>query len=79
MTVSTVARKGPLVMKATHFDAKTGNEFPAYQASGLAGFTSWVRLSKIFRDAGEVRPDEELLSFQVDDRGITFRVKQTLR
>lgn len=63
-------------MKAVHFDAKTGSEIPAHEVRGIAGFTSWRRLAEIFRAAGELREGERLLSFQVDERGIGFRVHQ---
>ena len=63
------------VMKAYHFDAKTGEEMRPTDVSGVTGFTSWRRLGEIFRDAGELRADEELLSFQVDSRGICYRVR----
>lgn len=62
-------------MKAVHFDAKIGKEMPAHEARGVAGFISWRRLAELFRTSGEVRASEDLLSFQVDDRGISFRVE----
>ncbi len=64
-------------MKAVHFDVKTGEEIPAHlvQRAGVVGFISWYRLAKLFYESGEVRENEELLSFQVDDRGICFRMK----
>lgn len=62
-------------MQATHFDAKTGKEMPAHEATGVAGFVSWRRLSELFRASGEVKPNEDLLSFQVDERGIMFRTE----
>jgi hypothetical protein len=64
-------------MKAVHFDAKTGHEIAAHEVQyGIVGFISWRRLSEIFRASKEIQPTEELLSFQIDDRGITFRVSQ---
>ena len=62
-------------MKAVHFDA-TGAEIEAHNVTGYSvGFASWRRLVEIFKAAGELRPGETLKSFQVDDRGITFRVE----
>lgn len=62
-------------MKATHFDARTGKEIEAHDVRGGAvGFASWPRLAEIFKEAGELRQGETLKSFQVDDRGVTFRV-----
>lgn len=64
-------------MKAVHFDAKTGNQIKTHEVGGgSTGFCSWRRLSEIFRAAEEVRNYEELLSFQIDERGITFRVRR---
>lgn len=63
-------------MKAVHFDTN-GKQIAPHEASGIAGFTSWLRLAEIFRAAGELRDNERLLSFQVDDRGITFYVEHT--
>lgn len=62
-------------MKAVHFDA-SGTEIEAHNVTSCCsvGFTSWRRLVEIFRAAGELRPGETLKSFQIDDRGITFRV-----
>jgi hypothetical protein len=62
-------------MKAIYFDAKTGTEIPAHSVSGITGFVSWRRLAEIFRAAHEVKSFEDLVSYQIDDRGITFRVE----
>ena len=63
-------------MKAIHFDYETGKEIPAHSVAGVAGFISWHRLGKLFYEVGEVHADEELLSFQVDDRGICYRMER---
>lgn len=64
-------------MKAIHFDAKTGEQLEAHEVGvSSTGFCSWGRLSEVFRAAEEVRNYEELLSFQVDERGITFRLRR---
>lgn len=65
-------------MKATHFSAETGNEIPAHEAqreANVVGFCSWKRLKEIFERAGELRGEEVIASFQVDERGITFRIR----
>lgn len=63
-------------MHAHHFDA-SGKELEAHQVrGGVAGFCSWRRLQEVLRQAGELRPEERLMSYQVDDRGISFRVTQ---
>lgn len=65
-------------MPAVHFDVKTGREIPAHEASRgapVVGFCSWQRLAEVFRNAGELKEGETLKSFQVDDRGITFRIE----
>jgi len=63
-------------MKAFHINPETGQEIPAHKVCGVsaAGFISWKRLGKLLCDCGEIRDYEELLSFQVDERGICFRV-----
>lgn len=62
-------------MKAIHINAKTGHEMRAHGAAGLASFCSWRRLEEVMRSGGEVRPTEDLLSYQLDDRGITIRMR----
>jgi hypothetical protein len=65
-------------MKAIHFNAETGAEIPAHEVSRLSNvtnFCSWQRLSKVFREAGELFPSEHIVAFQIDERGITYRVK----
>lgn len=65
-------------MKAIHFSAETGNEISAHEVhhdANIVGFCSWKRLAEIFRRADEVRTNETLSSFQIDDRGITFRIR----
>ena len=62
-------------MKAYHFDAKTGKEIYPVKVSGLVGFTSWRRLGKIFQDAKELLPNEEILSFKVDESGIRYFIR----
>lgn len=63
-------------MKAHHFDFETGQEVPAHQvASGLTGFISWRRLAEVLRVAGELKQHEIADTVQVDERGLTFRVR----
>lgn len=62
-------------MPMMRFDAKNGLEIAPHQnTDGAAGFISWKRLPEIFRKGGEIKLDEELVAFQVDERGITFTV-----
>lgn len=66
-------------MQAIHFD-RDGREIPAHEASlgsNLTNFCSWRRLWQTLRESGELRPNETLVSFQVDDRGITYRVRSS--
>ena len=64
-------------MEAIHFD-HAGKKLPAHQSpAGIAGFTSWKRLSEIFRRAGEIRDFERIVGWQIDERGITFKVEVT--
>ena len=63
-------------MKAHHFDTETGNEIPAHKVeSSVTGFISWQRLASVLRSAGELKTGEVIGSFQVDDRGLMFRVR----
>jgi hypothetical protein len=55
-------------------DAKTG-EATRDEGGGVVGFCSWKRLAELFRDAKEVRDTEELVSYRIDWRGITYRVR----
>jgi hypothetical protein len=76
MQVFILALEG-IIMKAVHFDAKTGNPIEAHNVGsmgGVTGFISWRRLCELFRDGKEIRDNEALLSFQIDERGITYRV-----
>jgi hypothetical protein len=64
-------------MKAIHFDAATGREIQAHEASQqshVTNFCSWQRLRQVFKDAGETFPSERIVAFQIDERGITYRV-----
>lgn len=61
-------------MKAIHFD-RHGNEIPAHEVrAGTTGFVSWGRMAEVLAAANELRPGEHVKSFQVDERGISFRV-----
>ncbi len=65
-------------MKAIHISAETGNEISAFDVhrdANIVGFCSWKRLAEVFRRADEVKKNETLSSFQIDDRGITFRIR----
>lgn len=63
-------------MQAVHIDAKTGTEIPAHEAaSGVTGFISWRRLVDVLRNGNEITGGEEVRVWQVDERGITFRLR----
>jgi hypothetical protein len=69
-----------MTLKATHFSASSGLEMPAHEVhGGSTGFISWQRLAGVLRTGGELRPDEGVISFQVDDRGLSFRVETRIR
>lgn len=64
-------------MKAIHFNAETGAEIQAHEVSKLSNvvnFCSWQRLRVVFKEAGELFPTERIVAFQIDERGITYRV-----
>ena len=63
-------------MKAIHIEPQTGREIPAHEVGGgVIGFISWHRLLTLFRDANELRQGESIKSFQIDERGLTFRLR----
>ena len=62
-------------MEATHINADTGQKMPAHAVSGVTGFVSWRRLREVFARAGETTGKEQIASWQIDERGITFRLK----
>lgn len=41
----------------------------------LVNFCSWRRLVDVLREAGEVRPNEEVCSFVAEDGGITIHMR----
>ena len=60
-------------MKAIHFTS-SGREIQPHEVqSGVTGFISWRRMNEVLRTAKELCDGEVLMSFQVDDRGLTFR------
>lgn len=44
--------------------------------SGLAGAISWRRLEEVFRAANEIRPDEEITHYTIDDHQIIYHVRK---
>jgi hypothetical protein len=65
-----------MTMKAHHFDAETGVELAPHEIrSNLTGFISWQRLGSVLRAAGELKIEEAIDSFQVDERGLTIRIR----
>jgi hypothetical protein len=44
--------------------------------SNVAGRISWRRLVEVMRAAGELKRDEELEAFVVDDEGVQFYVRR---
>lgn len=65
-------------MLTVHIDLKTGKIIPANEAHRVAvvGFISWQRLEEQLRKAGEFKSHEAVASFQLDERGITYRVER---
>ncbi len=63
-------------MKAIHIDAKTSRPIEAHAvaAAYTVGFISWRRLAEVLAAAGETKPSEQVVSYQIDERGISFRV-----
>jgi len=63
-------------MKAIHIEVPSGKELAAHEVGGgVVGFCSWRRLEEVFRDAKELKATEQLKSVQLDERGITYRVR----
>lgn len=62
-------------MKAIHIDI-SGKEHEAHEVHGDAGFISWTRLATVLRAAGELKPNEALAFYQLDNRGITYRTER---
>lgn len=58
-----------------HFEAETGAPLASGLGGCVTGFVSWRRLKEVFANAGETRPDEEIASWEVTERGITFWLK----
>lgn len=62
-------------MKAIHINGH-GLEIPAHEVrSNVTGFISWQRLCEVLRSAHELKKDEIVTSYQIDDRGLVFRVE----
>lgn len=61
-------------MIAFHIDAKTGQQLPPTAVQGTTGFISWKRLAQLIKSSDELRANESLISIQVDDRGLTYRI-----
>jgi hypothetical protein len=55
-------------------DAATGEHQSVEPGGGVVGFFSWKRLAEILHDAGEVKPDERLISYRLDAGGVHYRV-----
>lgn len=45
---------------------------------GTAGFFTWHRLEEILRSAGELRGNESIEGYRVEDAGVNFFVKKGL-
>lgn len=66
-------------MKTAYVNAQTGREYPPSLPPsgrlGLCNTISWKRLEQVLRDAGEIRRSELLISYEIGDDGITYRVE----
>lgn len=56
-------------------DARTGQISSTEELGGVMGFLSWSQLAEVLRNAKEVRPTEQIVSYRLDDHGIHIRVK----
>jgi len=55
-------------------DAQTGVRLDRLSAVGSYGFFSWHRLADILSDAHEIRENEKILGYKVDETGVHFLV-----
>ena len=62
-------------MTIAEIDAKTGKLTEGGGGVSAGGFCSWRRLREVFRDAKELKPGEELISYKLDEHGIHYRVR----
>lgn len=62
-------------MTTIQIDAKTGEPL-TFMSRGTTGRTSWTHLVGILRRAGELGIGEDVVSFEADERGISFVVEQ---
>ena len=53
-------------------DVRIGVGTPAL--TGLCGFIGWERLAQWFRDGGELKSNETVAAFRIDERGITYTI-----
>lgn len=58
------------------YDLKNHEVAFGFRPTGLTGFISWERLSTIFEEVGETKPNEEVIYFSVTDRGLSFTLEQ---
>lgn len=58
-------------------DAETGKVSSTESHGGVVGFISWRRLAEMFREAGETKAGEKMISYKLDDHGIHYRVRQS--
>lgn len=56
-------------------NAKTGKQMHNTSRSGLTGFISWTRLEKQLRAANELKPDEEVIDYEITENGIQYRIR----
>lgn len=56
-------------------DAQSGKIATSEAMGGVVGFCSWRRLAELFRDAGELKTTEKLISYRLDEHGIHYRVR----
>lgn len=49
---------------------------PAMSTGGVKGFMSWRRLAdEVLREASEIKADEVVIAFDVDEQGIAYTVQ----
>jgi hypothetical protein len=50
---------------------------PSLAGGGTKGFVGWRRLAEeVMRESGELKPDEVVVMFEVEEQGISFTVEQ---
>lgn len=50
---------------------------PDFNGGGTAGFFTWHRLEEILRAAGELRGNETIDGYRIEDAGVNFFIKKS--